>query len=295
MTPLSATSPAFPRHFRSTAVALALAISALTQAQARAHAQNPKALVAAAVQTELTADRNDHAAFIYRDHDVTPDHDTLFYVVETPQGSLKRKLADHGRPLTAEERRVDDLRIHALLSDTGAQQKQKRDSAHDDEQAEQMLKLLPTAFLWTITKENPENITLAFKPDPAFDAQNMEARVLSAMAGQITVAREQNRIRSIKGSLVDDVKIGFGILGRLKQGGTFQVERREVVPHHWQVTESHVHIAGHALFFKTIGSQEDETRSEFKLSESPNLKAAYDVLEPNPVYQCCAVKPPTTR
>ena len=288
-------SPAIPpanllRTWRS-ALALAFALAALTPA----HAQDPKAIVAAAVKIELAANRDDHSAFMYRDHDVTPDHDTLFYVVETPQGSLKRKLEDHGRPLTAEERRVDDLRIHALLSDSGAQQKQKRDSAHDDEQAEQMLKLLPTAFLWTITKETPETITLAFKPDPKFDPQNMEARVLSAMAGQISVSREQNRIRSIKGSLVDDVKIGYGILGRLKQGGTFQVERREVVPHHWQVTESHVHIAGHALFFKTIGSQEDETRSEFKPSEAPTLKAAYDVLEPNPIKVCCSNKEPGTK
>lgn len=251
--------------------------------------RDAKAIVASAVQTELAMDRADHTAFIYLDHDVTPDHDTLFQVVETPQGSLKRKIQDRGRAISVDDRHIDDLRIHAMMNDGNAQQRQKRNAAHDDEQAEQMLKLLPAAFLWTIKSESDEYVTLAFKPDPQFDAGNIEARVLSSMAGEITIARRENRIRSIEGKLVQDVKIAFGIFGRLQSGGTFQVERREVIPHHWQVTETHVHILGH-VFFKTIGSQEDETRSEFKKSPAQNLQAAYDFLEGGKKLQdleCC--------
>ena len=107
-----------------------------------------------------------------------------------------------------------------------------------------MLRLLPTAFLWTIAAEKGDLVELNFKPDPAYDPPDMEARVLGQMAGQIIISRPQMRIATIRGALQQDVKIGFGILGRLKQGGTFNVERREVAPHHWQVTESHVHIGG---------------------------------------------------
>ena len=32
----------------------------------------------------------------------------------------------------------------------------------------------------------------------------------------------------------------------------------------WQITETHVHIGGHALLFKTIGEQEDEVKTEFR-------------------------------
>jgi len=31
----------------------------------------------------------------------------------------------------------------------------------------------------------------------------------------------------------------------------------------WQITESHVHIEGKALFFKSIGQQEDEVQTNF--------------------------------
>ena len=244
----------------------------------RGSAQDAKALVSAAVASELKANRTDHTAYEYRDHDVTPEHDTLFLVVETPAGSLKKKLEDHGRALTQEQRHVEDVRVHALMNDQNEQTKQRKDETHDDDQAEQMLKLLPVAFTWAIKSETPELVTLTFKPDPAFSPRNMEARVLADMAGEIVIARNGDRIRTIKGSLVDDVKIGMGILGRLKSGGTFQVERREVVPHHWQVTETHVHIQGH-VFFKTIGSQEDEQRSEFRVSTAETLVQAYELLE----------------
>lgn len=271
------TVPKFSRAHPAILAAPLLGMLIVSTLAARAQ-QNAKAIVSSAVQTELNADRTDHTAYIYRDRDVTPDHDTLYQVIETPGGNLRRKLEDHGKPLSLEERKAEDDRIAKLLADKSLQAKEQRDGARDDEQAEQMLKLLPEAYIWTIAGEQGDLVTLNFRPDPNFTAANMEARVLSAMAGQIVVARGDNRIRTIRGSLVADVKFFLGIGGRLKQGGTFQVERREVAPHHWQVTDSHVKIEGHALFFKSIGSVEDETRSDFKPSPAQNLQQAFALM-----------------
>jgi len=242
------------------------------------HAQDAKSIVSAAVQRELQADREDHTAYQYRDHDVTPEHDTLFYTVETPQGTLRKKLEDHNRPLSPPERDADQQRINALLADSAAQARARKDASHDDNQAETMLRLLPQAYLWTVAGESNGVITLDFKPDPNFSPSSFEARVLSAMGGQITVDRKENRIRSIKGTLLDDVTFFLVIGGRLHKGGSFEVQRREIVPGHWQMTESKVHIGGHALFFKSIGSQEDEFRSDFKPSSAQTLQQANEIL-----------------
>ena len=83
------------------------------------------------------------------------------------------------------------------------------------------------------------------------------------MAGELVVDKGQNRIVTISGKLTQDVPIGWGLLGRLRQGGTFRVERREVAPGLWQITETHVHIEGKVLFFKNIGQQQDEVQTEF--------------------------------
>jgi hypothetical protein len=87
--------------------------------------------------------------------------------------------------------------------------------------------------------------------------------VLGEMIGELVVDKGQNRIETISGRLGQDVMIGWGVLGRLREGGTFRVERREIAPRLWQITETHVHIEGRALFFKNIGQQQDEVQTEF--------------------------------
>ena len=104
---------------------------------------------------------------------------------------------------------------------------------------------------------------LAFAPDPNFHPPDMQSKVLGTMAGELVVDKRQQRIKTMRGKLTQDVMLGYGILGRMKQGGTFDVERREVKPGLWQITETHVHIDGKALFFKTIGQQQDEIQTEF--------------------------------
>ena len=96
------------------------------------------------------------------------------------------------------------------------------------------------------------------------------------------VDKGQHRIQSIKGALTDDVKFGWGLFGRMKKGGTFEVERRELAPGVWQITESHVHIEGHALLFKTIGEQEDDVKCEFRRSPVETLEQAAVLLKGEP-------------
>jgi hypothetical protein len=244
-----------------------------------AHAQDAKLLITTAVNNELAADRNDHSAFQYYDHDVTPDHDTLFYVVETPQGNLKKKMEDHGHPLTPAQRQADDQRIQSLLNDPAAQQRMRNNSNHDDNEAEQMLRLFPNAYIWTIAGEEGNLVTLNFKPDPNFSPSGFEAKVLGAMGGQLTVDKPEMRIVSLKGTLLDDVTFLGGLLARLHKGGYFAYTRKEITPGHWQMVTSNVHINGHALFFKSIGSDEDETRTDFKPSYAKTLQQADEILK----------------
>ncbi len=61
------------------------------------------------------------------------------------------------------------------------------------------------------------------------------------------------------------MKIASGFLGSLYAGGTFDVERRQTGQGIWQITETHVHIQGHALIFKNIlRAGRDEVKTEFK-------------------------------
>ena len=56
----------------------------------------------------------------------------------------------------------------------------------------------------------------------------------------------------------------FWGLGELKAGGAFDVERRNTGNSIWQIAETHVHILGTALIFKSITEEEDDLKSQFK-------------------------------
>ena len=264
---------------RPSLTALVLAVALPVPQGLYAQTSQPKAqqAVEAAVQSELTASNTDKSLWIYRSHDVSPGKDVTYLAVQTRQAELRHVIERWGRPLSPQENAEDMQQISEFVNDPSAQAKRKREDVHDDEQATALLKMLPKAYIWTVVSETPDSLTLAYHPDPAFDPPNMEARVMGTMAGQMVIAKNGNRIRTLRGKLIEDVKIAFGLIGRMNQGGTFDIERREIAPGIWQITETHVHIGGHALF-KTIGQQEDEVKTGWKPSPAHSLQEAEDLL-----------------
>jgi hypothetical protein len=226
-------------------------------------AQDAVQIVQTAVKTELAASRNDHTLWRYRDEQRKEGKVSI--VVQTAQGSVKRLVEKNGAPLTAAEKQAEDTRIQSYIHDPEKMAKQRKDGASDDKNATELLNMLPTAFLWKIANENGDAVTLTFTPNPDFNPPDMQSRVLSAMAGDVVVDKRQHRIKTMSGKLVRDVTFGWGLLGRMKQGGTFRVERREVKPGLWQISETHVNIVGKALLFKNIGEQQEELQTDFTL------------------------------
>jgi hypothetical protein len=258
---------------------LLLAALVLTPAALLAQESQPRALelVKAAVASELQNARADKSTWTYRDQDDQPGRNALYQSIETPQGDIRRLLVLNGKPLDPAAAQAEADRIRHFISDPAEQAKARKNGAHDGDQAEQLLKSLPDAYIWTLVSETPEFTTLSYRPRPSFDPPNMEARVMGIMAGTLIIARDGNRIRTLKGALSDDVKFGYGLFGKLDRGGTFDIERRQVGGGHWQIVETHVHIGGHA-FFKTIGSQQDEVKTEWKPSPAENLAEAAHIL-----------------
>jgi hypothetical protein len=213
------------------------------------------------VQTELAADDTDHSHWLYFEIDRKPGNSLKQWVAETADGNMVRVVEQNGQTVADQEQR---RRMDSFASSKSEQARQRKSGQHDDAQAEEMLRTLPKAFIWTKISDENGNTTLHFKPDPGFHPPNYEARVFAAMEGDMTVNDAQHRIVSLKGKLIHDVKFVGGLLGYLQAGGTFDVERRETARGLWQIVESHIHIQGRALFFKNIGEQEDDVKAKLK-------------------------------
>jgi hypothetical protein len=242
-----------------------------------ARAEDATQIVQQAVNDQLAADREDRSHWRYVE---TEADGSKYIVVETETGAIKRHLEEDGRPASAATLSEDDAFNQKFLHDPSLRARQAQNAAHDDKSSIELLNLMPQAFVWTVDSVTPQQTTLSFKPKPNFDPPDMEARVMGMMSGTLVVTSPRHRIKTFKGQLHNDVTIGFGLLARLKAGSTFDIERREVAPGYWQIAQTHVHISGHALFFKTIGTQEDEVKSDFSLMPSgTTLEQAVEMLK----------------
>jgi hypothetical protein len=250
-----------------------------------ASAQSAPQIIQKAVDNERTADQNDHSNWIYLEESDKPKEHILQWVAGTQHGNVERVLEKDDLQLT--EPRQREL-IEKYLHDTRAQNKQVAEANHDNKQIDDLLKLLPMAFVWTQTGATATTTSLHFEPAPNFHPPTREARVFSAMTGDLVVDNQQQRICKIKGHLIHDVTFGGGLLGRLKERSSFALEQQQVGPSVWELTQIHVHLEGNALLFKSVSLEQDDKRSRFQAEPADiALEQAADTVMSQPQLFAC--------
>ena len=220
-------------------------------------------LVRQVVANETQLVDSDHSHWMYRQHHVEDGKDTLKECVDTDQGALCRLIAEGGHPLSQSEQAKEKERLAELVKNPERQRKLQEARKKDGDQALKMLKMLPNAFRYEYAGTEGDLVKLRFVPNPQFTPPDRESRVFHAMVGFMWVDRDAKRLVELSGKLTRDVDFGFGLLGHLYRGGTFQVKRADVGDGHWETTLLDVKIRGKALFFKTINADQRETTDNF--------------------------------
>ncbi|HKU19807.1 MAG TPA: hypothetical protein VJQ50_02250 [Terriglobales bacterium] len=235
-------------------------------AAAQGRPQEPASqLVRRVIAHEVQAEKQDHSYWMFRLQQSQSGSETKTEeVVETPHGWLRRLLAVNGRPLTADQRKKEDERLHKLLTDPAEQRKNQEATRNDVQQAQQLLQMLPDAFLYSYAGSKAGIVKLNFNPNPKFHPQSRKATVFHDMVGSLWLDVTQQRLAGIQGHLNQKVKFAGGLLGYLDKGGTFDVKQTQIAPGVWDVTYMNIQMNGKALFFKTIAVREKDIRSDYR-------------------------------
>jgi hypothetical protein len=249
-------------------------------------AQTPSSLQQPALTTvknviynELHPPRANNIHWKYRVAKTSGSKEETRTVVETRSGSLDRLVSLAGQPLNGTQRADEDKRILKFVHNPNEQRKAEEARRKDAEQCDSFLKMIPDAFLFEYAGENGTAVKLTFKPNPRFQAPSREGRVLQQMAGEMWVDGRQQRLISISGRLMNEVKFGGGLLGHLAKGGEFTVKRAQIAPGDWELTELSVNMQGKALLFKSIAVQQKEVHSNFeRMPDDLTLADAANVL-----------------
>ncbi len=136
-------------------------------------------------------------------------------VVETNSGSIERLMAVAGKPLSSTQQHDETERIVKLVHSPDDQKKIEQSRRKDVEQMDGFLRMIPSAFLFEYAGQSGELIKVIFKPNPQFTSSSREAKVLKEMQGEIWINPKQQRLVSIHGQLMNDVKFAGGLLGHL--------------------------------------------------------------------------------
>lgn len=244
------------------------------------HPESARRLVRDVVHNELQAQTGTPIYWRYVKIDKGKGDEKTFEVYETKAGRVKKLLAVNGKPLPPAQRREQHQRLEKILQDPSQLQKAANANRHDSNQEQRLLAMLPKAFIFQYDGKVGNFVRLKFRPDPQFHPPTREATVFHHMKGHLLVDPGPKRLAEIDGRLMTEVKFWFGLLGYLDKGGTFLVRQKDVGGGDWKMTQLTVNMKGKALFFKTIGVQENEHFKDYRKNPSDmTLRQAVDRLE----------------
>ncbi len=198
----------------------------------------------------------------------TGGHEWTEEVVEVPEGKLRYLLSEDGKPLSPEKKRSELSRLQSIAEDPQAFIRRERAQKDEEQRAQQILNLLPRAFLFQECGIQQGWEQINYRPNPSYVPQSYEERILHEMTGTILIDPDSYRLHMLEGTLSKDVSFGYGLLATLHAGSSFSIVRSPILPGAWKNTKIDVHMDGHVILFKTISRQQDAQHKDFKLLPS---------------------------
>jgi hypothetical protein len=212
----------------------------------------------------LAAQHKDHYAYLSKERsERTGGHLWTEKVVETDAGKVRMLLAEDGQQLSPQREAAERGRLAEIVADPDGFQKKSQALKDDEAHALQLLAVLPKAFVFGDARDEGGYLSIDFKPNPDYQPQSMEERVLHGMSGTVLIDPKAMRLHHIEARLPQDVSIGFGFLATIRAGSKFATTRDRLGQPDWKTTLLDTEINGKAIFFKAIAKNEHAEHSDF--------------------------------
>lgn len=238
------------------------------QSAAPPEAGSAKQIVATMLANEdVAAQHKGRYAYLSKERsDRTGGHLWMEKLVETNAGKVRMLLAEDGQPLSAERIAQERGRLAGVVADPAGFQRRSQALKDDEAHARTMLTLLSKAFLFGDVRKQGGELLIDFRPNPEYEPQSLEERVLHGMSGSMMIDAKAMRLHHIEGRMPTDVNIGFGLLATIHAGSSFATTRdptsNSATPE-WKTTLIDSAIDGRAILFKAIARNEHAEHSEF--------------------------------
>lgn len=255
---------------------------AQTRRESGSVSESAKALVAAMLTHEdYEAAHRGHYMYLCKERsDRTGGNLWTEKVVETTAGKVRMLVKENGRPLSGDRVTGERARLAEIAAHPEIFQRHEQARKDDEQHAKEMLDMLPKIFLFEKERQDGEFVRIDFTPNPDFNPQSMEERVMHGMTGSMLVDKRSARLHELEGRLPEDVNIGFGLLATIHAGSNFSTTRDPVPGNEWKTAVADTDIDGRAIFFKSIAKKEHVEHSGFKqVPMNMTVARAVEMLE----------------
>ncbi len=224
--------------------------------------------------------RNLYAYFSEERSERTGGHLWRERVVETAIGRVRMLLEEDGQPLSNNRMEEERKKLVEILAHPDVFRRHEQLARDDEQHAEQMLLLLKKGFMFEEPKPEGKDLRIVYRPDPGYQPQTMEERVLHTMVGAILVDGRTMELHRMEGKVPADVSLGWGLLGTIHAGSSFSSAHEMAPGNEWKASLIDTAIHGKAMLFKAIGKNEHTVCHEFRLvPENISLAQAVEMVE----------------
>ena len=183
-------------------------------------------------------------------------------VVETPDGPLRRLIAEDGKPLSADRAAAEDRRIAALVADPNAFRSSNADRRADEARIARLLEILPKAVLLSPDGTQDGCTRIAYRPNPDYVPATYDERVVHGLAGTVLIHTPDMRLCGMDGHLVERISFGYGLLGHIEKDSHFSTTRKLVTTTDWKTSHTSVHMDGKILLLKSFSRDQDSVHMD---------------------------------
>jgi hypothetical protein len=194
------------------------------------------------------------------------NHDHVFreQLIETVDGPVRHLLAVDGHPPTPSQIKEEDDRHQELLKSPAGMRVLQKQRDDDDKTMEELLRIIPEAFVFEDQGKEGESERIAFHPKPGFKPKTYEQRIVHALDGTVFIDLHDKRFARLSGSLGSRVEFGYGLIGHVDQGGTTEFMRVRLSPQVWKTSAEKIDLDGRFVMLKTINKHQHESRTDFE-------------------------------
>lgn len=230
-----------------------------------------------AVANELKALQKDGSYLRYRMHIINAKGDMVRDVVESKDGTVARLILRSGRALTPEEDSAERERLQDMIDNPEAFMKHMKGDVEEKKLADNLIRLMPDAMLYSYVPGQPQipssssatQVVIDYKPNPKFNAPNLEAEALSGLKGRIWIDTQTHQVVRAEGDIFQSVNLGWGVVAHIYPGGKLLLEQTNAGGGRWIYSRFMEQINVRALMVKSVHVQQDVSASDFLVLPGP--------------------------